>query len=64
MIFGLSIKELIAAAGGLTAVVGGVIYLAKWAVWKFKKTPEEKREEVAKKNDDEENDFRKTGRPQ
>lgn len=63
MIFGYSIKEIVAAAGGLVGVVGGAIWLVKWAIWKFKKTPSEAKQEIQVEVDDAEEYARKSGRP-
>lgn len=59
MILGYSIKEIIAAFGGLAAIVG----LVRWAIWKFKKTPNEARQEIQVEVDEAEEYARKNGRP-
>ncbi len=59
----MSWKEIVAAIGGIGAIVGGVVYLFKWATWKFQKTPIEKEQEISNTVNEDEQRFRDTGRP-
>lgn len=47
----------------LGTIAGGVFGAIKWVKWKFSKSPQDQRNDIAKDVQDEEDYFSKTGRP-
>lgn len=54
---------IIAALGGVAAIVGGIIWLAKYSAWSLQKTPEQTKEGIDAEVDKEVDEMEKTGRP-
>lgn len=64
MFAGITFKEIIAALGGVTAVVGMIVGLAKWVRMKTETTPEQTDAEIELANQLAKQKAEQTGRPE
>lgn len=60
----MSLSEIIAALGGIGAVIGGLVWVFKYTTWAVSKSPEEVSQDLAKSIQKKQTDFENTGIPQ
>lgn len=58
------LTSVLSAIAAIATIVGAGYGIFKWVVWKASTTPEQTKEDVDKKVDDEESKVKQTGRPQ